>query len=236
MSRTLLQVTRNAVVRTRAAVAAVAISGLLATGLQAQAALGTVFIGKHTLTFQSSELTRAAGAELTTLFGVAYGRRYGQATDATRMTMVLRGTARPFEASNAGVFDGSAALGVNHDVRIVPGLSVAASAGAGAMAWGDDEARTGRLRLTFPVNAGAAYDIRVGRATIAPFAMATLARYDMRNYLDDVRTSSHKGWDGAYTIGTSLRLSEVVLTSSRIVGEYGMPNRSRWAFSAGISF
>lgn len=220
----------------RTIIAVASASGLLAPALAAQAALGTPFVRSNNLSFYSSELTRSGGTETTTMFGVLYGHRFGRSGDATRMTMVLRGSARPFDDVQAGVLDVAATIGASHDVRGLPGLSVGASSGATMMAWGDDAARTGRLHLTIPLNAGLGYDLRIRRATVSPFVMGTVARYDLRTSFDDVQQSVDQGWDAHYTAGASLRLQEIVLTTSRIVGEYGMPHRSRWTVSAGLSF
>ena len=224
------------VARARTVIAVAATTAILASSLSAQTALGTPFIRSNNLSFYSSELTRRGGAETTTMFGVLYGHRFGRSDAATRMTLVLRGSARPFDDVKAGVLDAAATVGATHDVQSLPGVSVAGSTGAALMAWSDDAARTGRAHLTIPVNAGVSYDLRVRSATISPFAMGTVARYDLRTSLDDVQQTSDKGWDAHYTTGASLRLAEVVLTTSRIVGEHAMPNRSRWTFSAGLSF
>ncbi|MFN8581375.1 MAG: hypothetical protein U0163_10415 [Gemmatimonadaceae bacterium] len=202
----------------------------------AQAALGTPFIAKNNLSFQSSQLTRSGGDETTTMFGVVYGHRFGAADAPSNVTMVLRGSARPLDQMDSGVLDLSANVGITRTVASMPKLSLAASTGVGLMAWSDDAAKTGRVNVTVPVNAGVSYDLRVRSATITPFAMGSVARYRLRTALNDVVQTTDNGWDAYYTTGASLRLREVVLTSSRIAGEYGMPARSRWAFSAGISF
>lgn len=219
----------------RAAAVAAALS-LVASRLSAQAALGSPFIRDNTLSFRASELTRTGAAEMTTTFGGVYGHRFGQAGAATRVIMQIRASARPFDDVQAAVLDAGATVGISRQVTAVSGLQMAASAGLGMMGWADDVAKTGRLLVTIPVNAGLSYDLHVKGATISPFAMGTAGRYDLRTSLDDVRQSLDRGWDASYTTGVSLRLQEVVLTSARIVGEYGMPNRSRWTFSAGVSF
>jgi hypothetical protein len=213
-----------------------ALSGLLASNLSAQTALGTPFIGSNTISFYSSELTRSGGSETTTMFGVSYGHRFGRDGAATRRTMMLRASARAFDEVKAGVLDVAANVGITRDVHTVPGLSLAASTGLEMMAWGDDAAQTGRLHVTIPASAGVSYDLRIRRATISPFAVGSVSRYDLRTSRNDVRESTDRGWDASYTTGASLRLKEAVLTTSRIIGEHGMPKRSRWAFSAGVSF
>ncbi len=222
--------------RLAAASAFLAAAALVAAPLAAQTALGTPFIGANNLSFTSSQLTRTGGPEITTLFGAAYARRFGAASRAVHTSLAVRAVARPFDEVKSGVLDLSATLGVSYDVPGTSGLSVAASTGIGMMAWGDDVANTGRSYLTIPANAGVSYDLHLKRATFSPFVMASLARYDHRTYLNDVRQTGTTGWDTNYRLGASVRLSEVVLTTARIIGEEGMPSRSRWAFSAGVSF
>jgi len=236
MSRIPGYLTRKATVRSGSLLIVGLIAGLSARSLPAQTALGTPFIGANNLSYHLAELTRSGGAEITRVHGISYGHRFGAADRATHTTMVFRGSARPFDDVNAGVLDVAGAVGLSHASRAVTGLSVAASAGVGVMAWGDDIAKTGRMQITIPVTAGAGYDLRFRGVTLSPFAKATIARYDLRTYLDDERQSLDSGWDASYTSGVSVRLKEVVFTSTRIVGEHGMPERSRWAFSAGISY
>lgn len=219
-----------------AAAACAATLGLVPVDLGAQAALGTPFIGSNTLRFHASQLTRSGGPEITTTFGIEYGHRFGPSDAPTRKTLVVRTSARAFDDVQAGVLDVSATAGVSRHVPQVRHLSVAASTGFGMKAWGDDVVKTGRLHLTIPANVGASYDLRVRGATLSPFAMGTVSRYDLRTSLDDVRQSLDRGWDAHYTTGVSLRLTEVVVTTTRVHGEYGMPDRSRWTFSAGVSF
>ena len=224
---------------TRTLFVTTAIAGIsLATAgqLGAQTALGTPFIKANNLSFYTSDLTRSGGPEMTRTFGLVYGHEFGRAEDAQHLTMVVRGAARAFDDVQAGVLDLGATIGVSHQVTALPGLSVAASTGLGLMAWGDDSLNTGRLHLTIPANVGASYDIRVRGATFSPFVSGTVNRYDLRTSVDDERDTVRNGWDANYAMGASLRLKEVVVTSSRIIGEYGMPNHSRWALSAGLSF
>lgn len=240
MSRIQLQPLTTVVARVRTLVisttASIATIGLGAVTVPAQAALGTPFIHSNTLTIRAAQLSRSGGPETTTMFGIEYGRRFGQGDTATRKTLVLRGSARAFDEVEAGVLDISATVGISRQLSRVRGLSVAASTGLGMKAWGDDIANTGRVYLTIPANAGASYDLRVRGATISPFVMGTVSRYDLRTSVDDVRESVDQGWDAHYTTGASLRLKKIVMTSSRVSGEYGMPDRSRWMFSAGVSF
>jgi hypothetical protein len=236
MSRIQLSNARMIVARSPRLAILTVVAGLLPSALTAQAALGVPFIGATNLSYYSAELSRSGGSETTTLYGASFAHRFSEAANPMRGTMQLRFSAHPFDKVKAGVLDVAAMAGVERNVPTVPGLSVAASTGVDAMAWGNDIANTGRLHLTIPANAGVSYDLHVKSATVSPFAMGTIARYDLRSYVNDVRQTSDRGWDASYTTGASLRLKGVVLTTSRIVGEYGMPNKSRWAFSAGISF
>jgi hypothetical protein len=214
----------------------VIIAGLTATTLPAQTAIGTPFVGRNNLSYQMAELSRSGGTDLTRVYGLSYGRRFGQAGNPTQYAMVLSGSARPFDDVDGGVADFAGRVAISHDVAAIPGFSVAASAGAEVMAWGDDIAKTGRMLVTVPMTAGISYDLRVAGATLSPFATASIARHELRTYLDDVRQSREAGWDARYSSGVSLRVNHIVLTSTRIVGETGMPNKSRWSFSAGISY
>ncbi|HEX9563257.1 MAG TPA: hypothetical protein VF981_04770 [Gemmatimonadaceae bacterium] len=237
MSRTTNSTNRMSVVRSRVlVVAASLVAGVVPTAATAQDALGVPFIGSNNLSFYTAQLTRDGGAETTTLLGMIYAHRFGAANNPTRMSLQLRGSARPFEDVSAGILDVATRVSVSHDVRAVRGLSVAGSLGAGVTAWGDDRANTGRLHVSLPASGGVSYDIRLGGVTISPFASASIARYDLRTYLDEERQSMDRGWDASYTTGTSLRVRDIVVTTSRIAGEQGMPDRSRWAFTAGISF
>lgn len=41
------------------------------------------------------------------------------------------------------------------------------------MSWSDDDARTGRVQMQIPANAGLSFALKVGSATLPPFAMGT---------------------------------------------------------------
>ncbi len=239
MSRTTLpprlDARRAARLAVRGAVALALLAGLVPE-LAAQAALGAPFIGRHAIRFETAELTRDGSPEMTTVVGGSYGRQLGRPTGPSRFAIHFRGSARPFDDAEAGVLDVSSDITIDRAVRQLPGISVAGSLGLSMMGWGDDIAETGRLLVSVPMTAGVAYDLRIGGATLAPYFSYTIAAYDMRTGVDNVQTSRNTGWDARHAIGTSLRLKEVVLTSSRIVGEYGMPTGSRWTFSAGISY
>lgn len=215
-------------------IAALSLSG--AKTALAQDALGTPFIGRNLFSFHSAQNTRSGGAEQTTTFGALYGHRFGPTESMTRLNLVVRASARPLDGVDSGVLDLAATVGLSRAFETAPKLSIAASTGVGLMAWSDDAARTGRAQLSVPVNAGASYAFKVGGATLAPFAMGTVSRFDLRNAVNDVQVSRDTGWDTFYATGASLRLREVVFSTSRIDGERGMPTRSRWTFSAGVSF
>ncbi len=234
MSRYILQ---SSVVRSgaRAAIALLTLT-VAAAPARAQDALGTPFIGRNLFSFHTAQNTRSGGPATTQTFGAIYGHRFGAADATSNVHLVVRASARPLEKTDSGVLDLAATFGASQAVAGIPNLSVAASTGVGLMAWSDDAAKTGRVQMQIPANAGLSYAIRIGGATLSPFAMGTLARYDLRTSLDDVQQTREKGWDTYYTSGASLKLHELVLTSSVTSGEHGMPNRSRWAFSAGVSF
>lgn len=238
MLRHILQYSTGRRPHTMAAIVAATLAGVLAAPASAgaQAALGTPFIGANLLSFHSAQNTRSGGAATTTTFGLVYGHRFGQRDAVSRLNMTVRASARPLEGVDSGVLDVAATVGVSRTITGLERLSVAASTGMGMMAWSDDVATTGRVQLSIPANAGVSYALRIRNATLSPFAMGSVAHYDLRTSLDDVQLTRESGWDSYYTTGASLRLREVVLTASRIVGEHGMPTRSRWAASAGISF
>lgn len=219
----------------RTAIALVALA-IAAVPASAQDALGTPFIGRNLFSFHTAQNTRSGGPATTQTFGAIYGHRFGALDAVSNVHLVVRASARPLEGVDSGVLDFAATVGASQDVAGIPNLSFAASTGVGLMAWSDDAARTGRVNMQIPVNTGLSYALKIGSATFSPFAMGTLARYDLRTSLDDVQLTKERGWDTYYTSGASLKLREVVLTSSVTSGEHGMPNKSRWAFSAGISF
>lgn len=214
----------------------VTVSLLAASPSLAQDALGTPFIGRNLYSFHAAQNTRSGGPAQTTTFGAVYGHRFGATDASSHVTLVVRASARPLDGVDTGVLDLAATVGISRDVRILPNLSLAASTGFALMAWSDDAAKTGRAQFSIPANAGLSYAIKLGGATLAPFAMGTLARYDLRRAVDDVQVSRDTGWDSYLSTGASLRLREVVFNIARVDGEHGMPTRSRWTFSAGVSF
>lgn len=237
MLRITINTVRNAVARPRVALAVVAaMASALPSALVAQAALGAPFIGRSTLSFYSAEISRTGGPASTEMYGLAYGHRFGQSGNPTRLTMQLRGSTRPFDSEKPSVADLSALVGLEREVAAVPGLSLAVSTGVDATAWGDDAGNTSRAHLRVPASVGVSYDIRVKGATFTPFAMSSISRYDIRTYVNDVEQSRNQGWDVSYVTGASLRFNNIVLMTNRIASEYGMPKDHRWAMSAGISF
>lgn len=219
-----------------AAAIATTLTVLASAPALAQDALGTPFIGNHLLSFHTAQNARLGEPATVNTFGVLYGQRFRASGAGSNVNVVLRASARPLEGVDTGVLDFAATVGVSQQVSALPGLSLAASTGVGLMAWNNDATKEARANFSVPANAGVSYALRIGGATLSPFAMGTLARYDERNALNDERISREVGWDGSYATGATLRLREVAISSSRIAGERGMPHRSRWAFAAGISF
>lgn len=231
MSRTLNHIALNA-----ARAAALVVATILpASAASAQSALGTPFIGRNHLSYQMAEQSRTGGAELTRVYGLAYGRRLTSDSRPVQVSLVSRLGMRPLDEDRAGVMEFASSVGVSHDIAALPGLSVAASAGAEFMLWGTDT-DSGRIRVAIPVTGGMSYDIKIGEAMLSPFATASIARNDDRTYVNDVQVYRDREWDTRFSQGVSLRVNRVVLTSTRIVGEKGLPNHSRWTFAAGISY
>lgn len=220
----------------RAAAAAAMLAALAPALVHAQDALGTPFIGNHLISFHTAQNTRLDRPAATNTFGVLYGQRFRASASGSHVNLTVRASARPLEGVDSGILDFAATVGLSRQLSALPALSFAASTGVGLMAWADDAAKTGRANFTVPANAGVSYALHIGGATLSPFAMGSMARYDLRNAVNDERTSRETGWDSYYATGATLRLREVALSTSRIAGERGMPSRSRWAFAAGVSF
>lgn len=219
------------------ALASLALAGA-SSGVSAQSTHGVPFIGNNHLSFYSTELSTDGVAEATsTLYGGRYARRFGADASWTRLSLAVQGAARSLANENDGVADLSVSAAVTRRVHeLDSGITVSAGAGTGLLAWGFDHDDTGIVRMSVPLSAGVAYDIRIGGATFTPFAAPAIAWYDNRTYANDVQITRVTGWDARVTWGASLSLKEVVLTTSGVHGEPGLPNRSRWTFSAGISF
>lgn len=216
--------------------AALLLSTLAASGLNAQSALGTPFIRDNVLAFRSTQIGESGAPALTTTYGAAYAHRYGNSERPTRPFLTLRTSARSLDAGTVGILEAGISLGLEHQVRAVRGLSLAASLGASAVGWGDDAVDTGRLLTQVPASLGVSQDLHLGSATLAPFILGTAGRYATRTSLNDVVQSKESGWDASYAIGASFRLKEVVLTSTRYIGEQGFTHKNRWSFLAGVSF
>lgn len=225
----------------RVPVRALAAAGLLvlaASRASAQAPLGIPYIGDNHLSFYSTELTTdGVGVGTSVLYGGRYGHRFGSAADATRFSLVAQGAFRNLDDPSGGIMDVSLTAAWTRRVDEVDAhLSVTAAAGASALAWGFDEPDAGLAHLSAPLSLGVSYDLGIRGATLSPFVTPGLAYYSDRTYVNNQRVSTSTGWDGRLAMGASLRLKELVLTTSRIRGEEGLPHRSRWTFSAGISF
>lgn len=212
--------------------------GAGASAAAAQAPLGVPYIGNNHLSFYSTELTTdGIGTGTSSLFGGRYGHQFGHAGDATRFSLLGQVAARERQDPRGGILDVSlTAAWTRRWEELDDRLSTTAALGMSALVWGEDEPDTGLARLSMPFTVGVGYDLRIGAATITPFVAPGIARYQTRSFVDNVRVTTAQGWDARFTAGTSLRLRELVLTTSRIRGEQGLPNRSRWAFAAGISF
>lgn len=209
--------------------------------MQAQAAIGVPFVGRNHLSFSVTELSRdGIGTERTAVFGGVYGRRFGSDDAPVQLSMLVRGAARPTNGIEDGVVDGSVVVAGTHKMGSQDQLSITGAVGVGAVAWGQeanaDAPDRGRMVARAPVSAGVAYDLRLGRAVIAPFVALTGAYTSERTYIDDERTSLTDGWRLGHTAGISVRFKEAVLSLSEINRERGMPNKNRILFSAGMSW
>ena len=218
-----------------AAVTSATLLAIGASGASAQQALGVPFIGDNHLTFYSAEMNRmGSGDAMTAVFGGTYARRFRDTDAPFRVTAGLRGSARALDESEAGVIDVAGTVALTRDVW--RGLSMALAGGIGTTLWGSDATNDGRIDTNVPLTLGAGYDLRVRSATITPFVAPSLVYYQTRNYVNDERVSKSDGIDGQVAAGVSIRLKEVVFTSSRIHGEHHASQGSRWVVSAGISF
>ena len=208
------------------------------TAVAAQAPLGVPYIGDNHLSFYSTELTTdGIGTGTSTLYGGRYGHQFGNAEDETRFSLLGQLAVRDRQDPTGGIVDVSVTAGwTRRWSELDADLSTTAAVGMSALAWGQDTPDTGLARLSLPLTVGVGYDLHLGSATVTPFVAPGIARFNTRTYVDNVRVTTEEGWDARFTAGTSLRLRELVLTTSRIRGEQGLPNRSRWAFAAGISF
>jgi len=213
---------------------------MTSTATHAQQAIGVPFIGSNHLSFSVTELSRdGIGTQRATVFGAVYGHRFGARTAPVQSSMILRVGARPLDGLEDGILDAGVTLAASRS--LVAGLTVTGAAGVGAMAWGQRAPEpggpeTGRLIVRAPVSAGAAYDISVGGATIAPFVTLAMAYSSEREYVGDQRVMTDNGWRLGNAAGVSVRFRETVLSVSGISRERGLPNGSRVAFTAGMSW
>jgi hypothetical protein len=83
---------------------------------------------------------------------------------------------------------------------------------------------------------GAAYDLHLGGATVAPFVMAQGVYSRESDYVDDERVALDSGWRIGNSTGVSIRFKEMVLSLAEVNRERGMPNGHRVVFSVGMSW
>lgn len=204
----------------------------------AQSALGVPYIGSNQLSFYTTELaTDGIGSQTSTLFGARYGRQFGRVAAQSHFAVNAQLAARPLEGATDGLVDLSMTTSWSRRMdEITPRLGVAISAGGSVLGWGLGDDSIGIARLSLPATVGVSYDVSIGGMTFSPFVAPGVAYVRSRHYINDERVGGDDGWDARMTSGASLRLKDVVLTASTIRGENGLPNRSRWAFAAGISF
>lgn len=208
------------------------------TGASAQASLGMPFTGNNHLSFYSTGLSDDGVVRtMSTLYGGRYAHRFWADGKSGSLSVAVQVAARELSGGNDGIGDASVTVAwTRRMTELDDNLTLSGAVGSSAVAWGFDDFDTGTAHLSTPFTAGIGYDIHIGGATLSPFVAPSVAAYDHRTYVDDVRTSKVTGWDARVSWGASLSLKEVVLTTSGIRGETGMPRSSRWAFAAGISF
>jgi hypothetical protein len=224
--------------RVRNAVTATIFGMTLATTAQAQAAIGVPFVGRNHLSVSVTDLSRdGIGQDTKKVFGGVYGRRLGGDGGRVQYTAIVRTALRAVE-SNEGIVDAGVSLAATH--RVMAGLSITGAAGVSAVVWGQDvngnQPDRGRVIARMPVSAGAAYDIRLGAVTLAPFFTMTGAYSSERDYVNDERVNLYTGWRYGFSSGMSARFQDVVLTLTDINRERGMPKSDRMLFTAGISW
>lgn len=216
--------------------------GTSATGSSAQESIGVPFIGRNHLSFYTTELSRdGVGSERAALFGATYGRAFGDRTDGVQTSVITRLGARAFGDVDSGILDAAATVAATKAVPGLEQLSFTVSAEVGAMIWGQGAhgsgvQDTGRLSARVPFKAGAAYDLRVGRATITPFAWATTAYSRDTDYVNDHRVARDSEWRVGYARGVSVRFNEMVLSLTDVSREPGLPHDHRLVFNAGLSW
>jgi hypothetical protein len=207
----------------------------------AQQDFGLAFVGRNQFSVSVTERSRdGVSTEQEAVFGVSYGRRLN-GDGPVQLSVVARAAARALDASEAGIFDGGLTVAATHNVRAIDGLSISGAAGVTAMVWGNvgpqsDEEDTGRIVNSVPLSLGMSYDVRVGSATFAPFIAATHAYSRGRDYVNNDPINKTSSWRLGHSAGVSVRFRETVLSLSKVSRESGMPNRDRWALSAGMSW
>jgi hypothetical protein len=212
-----------------------------AQGAHAQEAIGVPFVGKNHLSFYTTELSRdGIGQARTAIFGGTYGRRFGAGQGPVRLGMLLRAGARPLDEHD-GILDAGATLTATASMPGAERLTMTASAGVGAVLWGQaspetGEPDTGRRSVKVPLGAGAAYSLRAGRATISPFAMITGSYSREDDYVNDESVARESGWRLGSAAGVSVGFREMVLSLTDLRNERGLPNDHRVIFSVGISW
>jgi hypothetical protein len=232
---------RNALLQA-VAVAVVGLTLAAADTAQAQQALGVPFVGRNHLSVSVTELSRdGVGTEQAAVFGGVYGRRFNGDDATLQFSAIVRAAARAFQGTEDGIAEAGLTLAASHRVRAIEGLSLTGAAGVGAVVWGQDgpqpaEPDQGRVIARIPLSAGMAYDLRAGRATIAPFVSMTGAYSRERDYANSLRIAEASGWRLGHTAGVSVRFRETVVSLSSVSRERGMPNRNRMVFSAGMSW
>jgi hypothetical protein len=207
-----------------------------------QEAIGAPFVGRNHLSFYTTELSRdGVSQERTAIFGGVYGRAFGERSGPVQISVLLRAGARNLPGGeDGGVLDTGITLAATRAMPGLSNLSVTGAAGIGAVLWGQDVAPgqpdTGRMSVRVPLSAGAAYDLHLGGATIAPFAAVTGAYSREGDYVDDERVALDTGWKLGRATGISVRFQEMVLSISDVSRERGLPNNHRIIFNVGMSW
>ncbi|HEX6314548.1 MAG TPA: hypothetical protein VFZ73_06795, partial [Gemmatimonadaceae bacterium] len=145
---------------------------------------------------------------------------------------------RALNQQEDGIVDAGVTLAATR--QMAGGLSVTGAAGVTAIVWGmqgdEGEPDQGRVVARTPITLGAAYDLRLGAVTIAPFLNFTGGYSSEREYVNDERVQLYTGWRFSNASGVSVKLSEMVLTFTEIARERGLPNKHRMLFTAGMSW
>jgi hypothetical protein len=218
-----------------------AVMGLIlvsAQTAQAQQAIGVPFVGRNHLSASLTELSRdGIGEDRASVFGAVYGRRLG-GDGRVQYGAIVRAAVRALEQEDDGIVDAGITLSATR--HVVAGLSVTGAAGVSAIVWGQqgetNEIDRGRVVARTPLTVGAAYDIRLGALTVAPFFSFTGGYSSERKYVNDERVALYTGWRFSNASGVSIKLNEMVVTFTEIARERGMPNQRRALMTAGMSW